>query len=600
MERQSRVHRTQRLLAPPERLLREGHPQPGRRRPIPEVAGAREGCERLLGAAQPAVDRAEPQRRRGAGIETHRPLVRRGRFLPALLAGAGGAEVGRVACIVGCEIDGAAERLNRGPAVAGLRFDRPEEVPGGVASGILRHRAPQRRPEARGPVGGGLDREQPLGDEDARRIRLEGSTERGERLVAFPLRLEDEAADGVVKTGLARRARGILARRRPCRVESAGGAGLEAHQPQDRLGVEVGVRRQQGPERRLGLRGAPEPEVRLRQHLVGLRERLPGVGEIQLGDRPLVVAPLEEVGREVAVIEDLRVLGRGRAARSALRWRFPLVPADVAERAEAREQLGLRLARRRVGGGRLSIARRPDRLVRGDAPRRVLRQERRVDRLGDHPPRHLARRRQSDELQERRRDVEEGGPDAQPGAAAGPGAAQEEDPLLVVPLNRLLGRVGERPLRPIGAGPEAVVGDDEHRRPGPRRVEDLAEQAVLVRVEAGDGVPVTGEVGVGADRHPRRHAVLEAVPHHVDPLEIDAGEVGVPGRQVGRDAGVVGAAGEDGEGQRRRVLDRLASRGDRVVRPFQDLAPRRRQGRVVDVQDRTDLPIGEVGHRPQE
>ena len=602
MERQPGVHRGERLRAAAERVLRQRHSEERCGGPVSEFAGAREGGERLLVASEPPVHGSEPERRGDLRLEPQRPRVRLRRLPPALETRVGGAEVGGVARLVRGQVVRLPEGLERRRQAPRLGLDRADQVPRRVGAWIAPDRLAERRQQAGPAIGRRLEGVQPLGDEGARRVGGERAPVRRERLLPATVRLEELPRDGVVEARLLHRARRVVARggarrRGPTRAPRA-----QAHEPQDRLRIEVGMRRERRADRRAGLVGAPEAQPGLRQHLVRLREPLPGVRLLQLLDRPPVVAPLQEVGGEVAVVEDLRVGGSARGSRCArLRRagsghvRRPLVAADVPERSEARQQLRLRLAGRRIRRGGFALARRADRLVRRDAALCVRRQEGRIERGADDASRHLVGRRQAEEFQDGRRDVEEARRLRQTRAAPRAGAAEDEDPLLVVPLDRLLGRVGEHPLRAPGPRSEAVVGEDEHRRPRAGRVDHLAEQTVLVRVEPGDRVLIAREIGLGADRHARGHAVLEAVPHHVDPLEIDTGEIGVARGEIGRDARVVGAAGQDRQRQRRRVLHRPTRGRHRVTGLLQHLAARPRQGGRVEVQDRPEVRLGEIG-----
>ena len=292
--------------------------------------------------------------------------------------------------------------------------------------------------------------------------------------------------------------------------------------------------------------------------------------------------------------------GAGGAARAALRLggvRAAARTADVPEGAQIRQELFLRLAHAGARGDH-RLARRPDVLVRGDRPGGMSGGECRIDRLHKDATGHLFGGRQPEQIQERRGDIEQRRPRRQPGAPRA-GAAQDEDAVLAVPLDRLLRGEGEDVGGAIGAGLEAVIGDDHDGRPRPGGPEDPADQIVLLDVEAGDRVPVLPEVLLGTDRQARRHAVLEAVPHHVDAFEVDRRQVEAARREVGGDGGVVLRAGEDRDRQRYGTLSQAAVLGLLVgAARFQDLPDALLELVPADVQDRGDLVVRQIGRRP--
>ena len=169
-----------------------------------------------------------------------------------------------------------------------------------------------------------------------------------------------------------------------------------------------------------------------------------------------------------------------------------------------------------------------------------------------------------------------------------------------MPLDRLLGRVRQEIGGSRGARLEAVIAHHEHRRARPGGPEDRPQELVLADVEGRDGVTEAGVIGVGAEGHARRHAVLESVPHHVDPLEVDRRQVVVAAREVGGDRGVVPRGGQDRDGQRDRLLHRLPVRGLLVLLAgVQHLLPRTLELLGAHPEDRAHLLERDIGGRAE-
>jgi hypothetical protein len=271
--------------------------------------------------------------------------------------------------------------------------------------------------------------------------------------------------------------------------------------------------------------------LRLSPHLVQHRHAGEGLhrGRIdrqrlaELGLRPVELPAPQEHGAEIRVVKQRRDLSRrGAGRRQPGRPRLRAVARpDVAEGAQLGDHLvGGRILdwrrlpvapRRRSRRFQALVGRDPD---DGHAGAEIVAQGRLQHLSG-----HVLGRRETEQVQDRGRDVVEGdgGNLAPPDAGSG----GDEDTVEVVPEPRL--PLDERldVLWPAGAAAEAVIGDHEDGPPAPGGVQDLADDGVLEAVERRQGVAEPPPVAVAAERQRGRRAVRETVIHFVHPLEVD-------------------------------------------------------------------------------